>query len=54
MGADVALSDLFLASALGAASETEGEPEQPTPLTRAALEEWAKLVRAPRPGDAEN
>jgi predicted RNA-binding protein with PIN domain len=53
MGADVALSDLFLASALGAGRETEGEPEKPTTLTRAELEEWAKLFRAPRPGDAE-
>ena len=56
MGADVALSDLFLASALGGGRETEGgavgEPERPTTLTRAELEEWAKLFRAPRPGDA--
>jgi predicted RNA-binding protein with PIN domain len=58
MGADVALSDLFLASALGAGRETEGEAEgeaeKPAMLTRAELEEWAKLFRAPRPGDVEN
>jgi predicted RNA-binding protein with PIN domain len=58
MGADVALSDLFLASALGAGRETEdkagAESDKPTTLTRAELEEWAKLFRAPRPGDAED
>jgi hypothetical protein len=58
MGADVALSDLFLASALGAGREMEDKPgpesDKPTTLTRAELEEWAKLFRAPRPGDAED
>jgi predicted RNA-binding protein with PIN domain len=54
MGADVALSDLFLASALGADREAEGEPEKPATLSRTELEEWAKLFRAPRPGDAED
>ena len=54
MGADIALSDLFLASALGAATATDGPPEKPATLSRAELEEWAKLFRAPRPGDTED
>jgi predicted RNA-binding protein with PIN domain len=51
MGADIALADLFVASVLGpAASET---PEKPSStLSRKELEEWAKLFRAPRPGEA--
>ena len=50
MGADIALADLFVASALGpAASET---PEKPTTtLSKKELEEWARLFRAPRPGE---
>jgi len=50
MGADIALADLFVASALGpAASET---PEKPTTtLSRKELEEWAQLFKAPRPGE---
>jgi predicted RNA-binding protein with PIN domain len=54
MGADIALSDLFLASALGRDKDTEGEPEKPTTLSRAELEEWAKVFRAPRPGDKDD
>jgi len=52
MGADIALADLFLASALGpAAAET---PEKPSAtLSKQELEEWAKLFRAPRPGEAQ-
>ncbi len=53
MGATIALSDLFLASALGGAKDAEGDAEKPTSLSRAELEEWAKLFRAPRPGDPE-
>jgi len=53
MGADISLSDLFLASALGAGKDLDGPPEKPTTLTRAELEEWAKVFRAPRPGDSE-
>ena len=53
MGADISLSDLFLASALGAGKDSDGPPEKPATLSRAELEEWAKLFRAPRPGDAE-
>lgn len=51
MGADVSLSDLFLTSALGAGKDADGPPEKPTTLSRAELEEWAKLFRAPRPGE---
>jgi predicted RNA-binding protein with PIN domain len=44
MGADIALGDLFLASALGPA--TPGEvPEKPSTLSRKELEEWAELFR---------
>ncbi len=53
MGADIALSDLFLASALGRGKDADGEPEKPTTLSRAELEDWAKLFRAPRPGESE-
>ena len=54
MGATISLSDLFLASALGAGSESDGPPEKPTSLSKAELEEWAKMFRAPRPGDTED
>ena len=56
MGAEIAIADLFLASALDpAASET---PEKPATLTRKELEEWAAIFRerrkiAPDPDDAE-
>lgn len=52
MGAEVSLSDLFLASALGAVSRGEGtveaEPEKPASLSKAEIEEWAKLFREQR------
>jgi predicted RNA-binding protein with PIN domain len=54
VGAEISLSDLFLASALGAGRETEGPPEKPATISRAELEEWAKLFRAPRPGEYED
>lgn len=51
MGADIALSDLFLASALGPrASEQSAAPEKPATLSKQELERWAELFRAPRPG----
>ncbi len=53
MGATIALADLFLASALGGAKDAESAPEKPASLSRAELEEWAKLFRAPRPGEDE-
>ena len=54
MGAGISLSDLFLASALGAGADEASTPEKPTTLSRSELEEWAKLFRAPRPGDTED
>jgi hypothetical protein len=50
MGANVSLSDLFLASALGAAAGT-GEaaaPEKPATISKSELEEWARLFREQR------
>jgi predicted RNA-binding protein with PIN domain len=54
MGADVALSDLFLASALGPAAAEPGE--KPTTLTKKELEDWVEIFRgrkSPRRGDEE-
>ena len=45
MGADVSLSDLFMASTLGAAGVAEAEPEKPSTLSRRELEEWVALFR---------
>lgn len=50
MGADVSLSDLFIASALGPARE--GTPEKPTTLTKKEIEEWAEIFRHRDPGKA--
>ena len=52
MGADIALADLFLASALGPGSP-EASEKPTTTLSKQELEEWAKLFRAPRPGEAQ-
>jgi predicted RNA-binding protein with PIN domain len=57
MGADIALSDLFLAGILGPRRGAEGEEkekEKPSPssLSRKELEEWAALFRS-RPLDTE-
>jgi hypothetical protein len=49
-GADIALADLFLASALG--PRAGGDPEKPATLSKKELEEWAELFRARRPSDA--
>jgi predicted RNA-binding protein with PIN domain len=53
MGADVSISDLFMASALGTRA---GEPdEKPTTFSKRELEEWAELFRhRPRPPDDED
>ena len=58
MGADVSISDLFLASALGAGGPggEEGgsaEPEKPASLSKAEVEAWAQLFREGRakPGE---
>jgi predicted RNA-binding protein with PIN domain len=53
MGADVSISDLFLASALGAAAQggedgASAEPEKPATLTKAEIEAWAQLFREGR------
>jgi predicted RNA-binding protein with PIN domain len=46
MGADVALGDLFLASAVGGASGGAGEGEEkPARLSRKELDEWARMFR---------
>jgi predicted RNA-binding protein with PIN domain len=51
MGADISISDLFLASALGPTHPGQQEQEEkPTTLTRKELEEWAELFRRGRPG----
>jgi len=47
-GADIALSDLFLASALGPRSADE--PEKPATLSKKDLEEWAEIFRTRRGG----
>jgi predicted RNA-binding protein with PIN domain len=46
MGADVSLSDLFLASVLGPASGEE--PEKPVTLSKKEIEEWAEIFRRGR------
>ena len=43
MGADISLSDLFLAAALGGGAQAENE--KPTQLSRKELEDWAELFR---------
>jgi predicted RNA-binding protein with PIN domain len=48
MGADIALSDLFLASALGPGRKGQREDEKPATLSRKDLEEWAALFRTRR------
>jgi len=49
MGADIAISDLFLASALGpqapSAAAKDSGAEKPATLSRKELEEWAELFR---------
>ena len=50
MGADIAISDLFLASVLG--PRAPGADEKPGSLSRAELEEWAQIFRS-RPKDPE-
>ncbi|HYM80205.1 MAG TPA: NYN domain-containing protein [Candidatus Limnocylindria bacterium] len=55
MGADIAISDLFLASLLPSQAESEDQSEKPTTLTRKELEEWAELFsrRKSAPKDDE-
>ncbi len=55
MGADISLSDIFLASALGMGKDTDSdkpaELEKPAQLTKAEVEQWAELFRS-RPRSA--
>jgi predicted RNA-binding protein with PIN domain len=49
MGADVSLTDLFLASVLGPAMGEEPEkPEKPASLSKKEIEEWAEIFRRRR------
>lgn len=58
MGADIALSDLFLASVLGP-SKTEAD-EKPVNLSKREIEEWAEIferrgpVKGPNGADSES
>ena len=49
MGADVSLSDLFLASVLGPAPAAAGE--KPVTLSKKEVEEWAEIFRHGRVSD---
>jgi predicted RNA-binding protein with PIN domain len=49
MGADVSLSDLFLASMMGPVSP--GNPEKQVTLTKKEIEEWAEIFRQGRVSD---
>ena len=53
MGADIALADLFLASALGTAA-AEGEvQEKPASLSKKELQEWADIFKRGKPADGD-
>jgi hypothetical protein len=52
MGANVALSDLFLAGILGPRGSAEA-PEKPGNLSKRELEEWAALFRGRSPAPEE-
>ena len=49
MGADVSLSDLFLASVMGPVSPEN--PEKPVTLSKKEIEEWAEIFRHGRVSD---
>ena len=53
MGADIALADLFLASAMGPARATSETPEKPASLSRKELEDWADIFRRGKPADGD-
>jgi predicted RNA-binding protein with PIN domain len=53
MGAELALSDLFLASVLGPGRAPE-VGEKPGALSRKELEEWVEMFRRPRGDGAED
>ena len=48
MGADVSLSDLFMASVMGPTSPES--PEKPVALSKKEIEEWAEIFRRRRGG----
>ena len=55
MGAEISLSDLFLASAMGAGKDTAEAPEKPISLTKDEIAQWAELFRSrPRPPAGED
>ena len=52
MGADIAISDLFLASAIGPTTSSGASAdaaEKPSTISRKELEEWAELFRRGKP-----
>jgi len=49
MGADVSLSDLFLASMMAPVSPKD--PEKPVTLSKKEIEEWAEIFRQGRVSD---
>jgi predicted RNA-binding protein with PIN domain len=54
MGADIALSDLFVSSVLGPAGGMAEPAEKPATLSKKELEEWAALFKnRPGPEDEE-
>lgn len=54
MGADVALSDLFLASALGGAKDAAPDEKPTTTLSRKELEQWAEIFRSRPPAERDD
>jgi predicted RNA-binding protein with PIN domain len=52
MGADIALADLFLASAIGPTRADEA-PEKPASLSKKELEEWAELFKTRQGSEAD-
>lgn len=53
MGAEVSLSDLFLASALGPVKDEVPGAEKPVTLSKAELEQWAEIFNRRKPADDE-
>jgi len=55
MGADVSISDLFMASVLGSASGGSDEaPDKPATLSKREIEEWAEIFRRRGSGTDES
>lgn len=46
LGADIVLSDLFLASVLGTSAPAGDGGEKPPPLSKREVEEWAEVFRS--------